>query len=333
MLFSPKRLQRSRAHLHHVSQLVDRIRTVVPEMGHRARTARRSRILIGQVHQAACERVAQRAIECLRFVSAGSEVLIAVSDRDFVPLADAFRVSVRQIGNAVRAEFRARRGIVHHRRATHRTRGVVVLQTERVAHLVRRQLAQTRQHHLQEFRRGGVGFVVRREQSFGDQEVLTIAQRAERNASLNDFAGARIDERVAVGPAARRSMHPLDDVVTHVHRIDFGRHDLDAKRILVTNRFERLVPPARAFEQRRTHRLGRAAIDVINDRLHGLAHARARIFLLQTMTRDEALGDRLLDRRREVHVVDAEITGARIEHSWLETRPAAVARTNDAREP
>src|SRR5690348_14278393 len=35
------------------------------------------------------------------------------------------------------------------------------------------------------------------------------------------------------------------------------------------------------------------------------------------MSRDEALRDRLFDRRREVHVVDAEIAGARIEHARL----------------
>ena len=50
--------QRSSAHLHHVRQLVDRVRAVVPEMGHRARAARRSCVLIGQIHQPACERIA-----------------------------------------------------------------------------------------------------------------------------------------------------------------------------------------------------------------------------------------------------------------------------------
>ena len=36
------------------------------------------------------------------------------------------------------------------------------------------------------------------------------------------------------------------------------------------------------------------------------------------MSRDEALRDRLLDRRRKVHVIDAEITGAWIENPRLE---------------
>src|SRR6185503_6726113 len=59
---------------------------------------------------------------------------------------------------------------------------------------------------------------------------------------------------------------------------------------------------------------------VINNRRHGFADARAWIFLLQTMSRDETFGYRLFDRRREIHVVDALKTRAGIEHAWLETR-------------
>src|SRR5829696_7702167 len=114
-------------------------------------------------------------------------------------------------------------------------------------------------------------------------------------------------------------MYPLDNVVTRVHRIDVGGHELDAKCILVTQSLERLVPPARTLQQRRPHRLGRTTIHVIDDRLHRFTHARTRIFLLQTMARDEALRDRLLDWGGEVHVVDAEITGAWIEDARLET--------------
>src|ERR1044072_385021 len=103
-------------------------------------------------------------------------------------------------------------------------------------------------------------------------------------------------------------MHPLNDVVTHVHRFHVGMHDSNAKRILVTKRLERLAPPARTFEQRRAHRFRRAAIDVVNDWLYGLADGRARIFLLQTMPRDETFRDWIFDRRGEVHVVDSKIT-------------------------
>src|SRR5215471_15347315 len=111
-------------------------------------------------------------------------------------------------------------------------------------------------------------------------------------------------------------MHPLNDVVAHVHRIDIRWHDFDAKRVAITGSFESLVPPTRAFGQSRTHRLRRAAIDVINDRLNGIADWRRRIFLLQTMTADEVFPDWLADRRGKVHVLNAEETGAGIVFAW-----------------
>src|SRR6185503_12006149 len=63
----------------------------------------------------------------------------------------------------------------------------------------------------------------------------------------------------------------------------------------------------------------RSAIDVIDNRLHCLTHARTRNFLLQTMSRDKTLRDRFFDGCREVHVVDAVITRAWIENTRLET--------------
>src|SRR6185503_3664515 len=113
-------------------------------------------------------------------------------------------------------------------------------------------------------------------------------------------------------------MDPLNDVVTHVHRIDVRRHDFNTKCILVAERLECLIPPTRAFEQCRPNRFGCATIDVINDWFLSLADTRAGIFLLQTMPRDEALRDRIFDRRGEVHILDSEITSTRIEDTWLE---------------
>src|SRR5688572_26803585 len=188
-----------------------------------------------------------------------------------------------------------------------------------MAHLVRRKLPQTREHHREKLRRGGVGAVVRRHQALGNQEVLTIAKRSERYTSLNDLARARIDKRTAIGPTARRSMYPLNHVVTYVHRIDMFRHHFDAQSIFVTNRFKRLVPPAGTIKQRRAHGFRRTAIDVVNNRFDSFADTRRWILLLQTMTRDETLGYRLFDRRGKVHVINAEITGARIEHARLVT--------------
>src|SRR6185436_2427932 len=120
-----------------------------------------------------------------------------------------------------------------------------------------------------------------------------------------------------IGPATSRSVYPLNHVIAYVHWIGIGRHHLDAKRILVTNRFERLIPPARAFKQCCAHRLGCSAIYVVHDRLNGFANSSAGIFFLQTMTSNETLGDRLLDGRGEVHICDAIETRSRIKDPWF----------------
>src|SRR6185436_11034639 len=89
-----------------------------------------------------------------------------------------------------------------------------------------------------------------------------------------------------------------------------------AKRIFVAERFKCLAPPTRPFEQRGTHRFGRAAIDVVNNRFDRLADPRRWILLLQTMPCDEAFRNWVFDWRGEVHEVDAEVTGSRVLHAW-----------------
>ena len=131
------------------------------------------------------------------------------------------------------------------------------------------------------------------QQPLGDHVVLADAQRAERDVALDDFAGARIGDRRAVAPAARRAVHPVDDVVADVERAGILRQQLDLERVAITRGLERLVPPARALEQRRADRLRRAGIEVIDDRLHRIADRRGRILLLQPMPLREAQGLRL----------------------------------------
>src|SRR2546427_551217 len=114
-------------------------------------------------------------------------------------------------------------------------------------------------------------------------------------------------------------MHPLNHVITNVHRISVRRHYFDTKSVLVTYRFKRLIPPACAFDERRTHRFRRAAIDVINDWFNRLAHRGIRILFLQTMTLNVALGNRLANWRGEIHISNADITGARIVDTRLKT--------------
>src|SRR5258705_13618481 len=113
-------------------------------------------------------------------------------------------------------------------------------------------------------------------------------------------------------------MNPLNNVVAHVHRVDAFGHNLHTEGILITNCFERLLPPAGPLKQRRAHRFRSAAIHVVNNRCYRFTHARTRILLLQTMTRNKALGYWLFDGHCKIHVVDAEVTGAWIEDTRFE---------------
>ena len=137
--------------------------------------------------------------------------------------------------------------------------------------------------------------------------------------SLENLSRARVGYARAIAPTARRSMHPLDDVVPDVERIGIYGHQLYVERIAVPRRIECLIPPSGAVEQCRSNRLGGAAVQVIHDRLHGLAHGRRRILLLEPMAGDEAFGNRLGNRRRVIEIGDAERTGARIECERFET--------------
>src|SRR5437016_6070700 len=113
-------------------------------------------------------------------------------------------------------------------------------------------------------------------------------------------------------------MHPLNNVVTHIHRISVGGHNFDAKRVSISCGFERLVPPTRALDQSRTHRFGRAAIDVVNNRLDRLACCRRWILLLQAMMIDVTLDDWFANRRGEIHVLNSKVSSAGIVDTWLE---------------
>ncbi len=112
-------------------------------------------------------------------------------------------------------------------------------------------------------------------------------------------------------------MHPLDDVVAHVHRIDTFGQELNPVGVLVAGRLEGLVPPARALEQRGAHGLGRTAIEVVDNRLDGLADRGGRVFLLEPMAPPEIHDQRVTNRCRVVGeaavvVTQPDHTGTRI---------------------
>src|ERR1043166_171431 len=119
-------------------------------------------------------------------------------------------------------------------------------------------------------------------------------------------------------------MHPLNHVVTNIHWIDIRWHHFDTKCIFVSNRSKRLIPPTRSFNQRRTNRLRRSAIDVINNRLHWFTDCGVWILLLQTMPSDETFRDWLLDWRRKIHKRNPGETSTRIKYARLETWPGQL---------
>jgi hypothetical protein len=73
-------------------------------------------------------------------------------------------------------------------------------------------------------------------------------------------------------------MDPVDHVVPDIERADALGQELDAERVAIASRFERLVPPLGAVEERRADRLRRAGVEVVSDRLDGLAHRGGRSF-------------------------------------------------------
>ena len=66
-------------------------------------------------------------------------------------------------------------------------------------------------------------------------------------------------------------MHPVDDVVTDVHRVGIRRQNTHLKRVAKARGLKRLIPPTRALDQSILNRLWRSVIDVVYDRFDGIA--------------------------------------------------------------
>src|SRR6185503_14626061 len=108
-------------------------------------------------------------------------------DHEPVPWPNADAVSVAQRWRAVRVEGDMRPRIVHHRIAPLRARREIVGEPERMADLVRAELADARE-------RGGdriVGIAgagqPRPDQRLKDDQVLAGAKRSEQHRALDDL--------------------------------------------------------------------------------------------------------------------------------------------------
>ena len=263
------------------------------------RASQRPRIVIGDEIEALLLRLQQHVRQVGRFFIRG-KLRIPIRDRHLVPRSDADRVGVGKVGLAVAVQGDERMGIIHHRSAlAQRTGGKVMRQPQRVPHLMRCQLPHPCQDHgLQRIVRGQRRAIeIRIDQRLRNHKVLARAQRSQRHLAFDDLARPRIDHAFAVGPSPGVAMHPLDHVVANVHRVRALRQHLDPECIAIACSLEGLVPPASAFDQRGAHRLRRAAIDIVGDRLYRIAHGRGWILLLQPVPGDEELVERRPERR------------------------------------
>src|SRR5690349_15516243 len=98
--------------------------------------------------------------------------------------------------------------IVHDRDASGSAVVVVVTDAQRVADLVRRELADAGEAPLHQFLWRLGSLLVRAEETLGNHVVRPDAQRAESHDALDDFARARVTDAAARAPAARRAVYP-----------------------------------------------------------------------------------------------------------------------------
>ena len=185
---------------------------------------------------------------------------------------------------------------------------------------VRGELPDSRERHQRRARRRIhlrkcfiAGFRVLRHETATDQRILPDAKRSEEDVSFDDLPGARIGDRLARRPAARGAVNPVDDVVADVHRVGVGGKHLHLERIRKSGGFKRHRPPGGSFDQCTPDRLRRSVVDVVDDRLDRIRHCRARVLLLEAMTRNPASLERGGERRAVVRELDPEHADSRIE--------------------
>ena len=205
-------VERGAPDVEHAVKLGRRIDAVRPLMHARVGVE----VLVRQIDKIPIPRVVEDLLQGGWLVSALRKVLIPVGDGHLVPFADPDVVGVREVDLAVVVERDERVRVVENGHAPERAGVVVVAQPERVADLVGSELADPGECHLRQCRRHLVAPHIRRQQPFGDQEILPDAERPEGDDALDDLAGARVGDRAATAPAAGRAVHPVDHVVAHV---------------------------------------------------------------------------------------------------------------------
>src|SRR5579883_37264 len=310
-------LQCCRPNPENVLQLANRIFAVIPQVRVRTGATGRPRILVRKKGESPLRSVFDDFVQGRVFVGAGREIGIAILSSDLIPIANSGRVSLGKVHRAVSSKFYPGMRVIHHRRAALGAGDVVVLQSQGVANFVSGELSQARKRGLQHARVRLLSVLVGSEQPFEDHVVLPHAERTQRNLSLNDLAGPRINNSSTIRPAASRTMDPVDHVVANIHWISAWRKHFNLKGVSISRGFKGLVPPAGAVQQGRTDGLWSSRIEIVDDRFYWIADRSRRIFLLQTMAGDIALHNWRSDRRGVIHVLDGEEARTRIEFSGM----------------
>ena len=300
----PESLERGCADSEGFRQAVCRVGAIVPEIGLGMGAVIAAGMPVGDVEQAVGAGLGEDAVQRGRFGIALAELAIEPGDRHLVPFADAGVVSARGVDLAGIVQRHERGGVVHHRGPVRDRGREIVGKADRVPDLVRGELADTGQGQFQRIvRRAGAG-AVGAKQAFEDHPVLPHALAAQDDMSLDDLAGARIDNRCTIGPAAGLAVHPLDDVVADIERVGVFGQKLDPEGVFIAGRLEGLGPPGRAFDQGVADQGRCAAVEIVDDGLdHGAAFGR-RVDALQPVPDRVGAADRLVERCS--HVVEIE---------------------------
>ena len=259
----PELVDGDAANRHHPVELGDGVGAIVPDRAGWMAGVHRPRIIVLHEAQVLGGRLGLGGQDLLAGRT-GRHVAVQPVDDEAVPVADVLPVGVGEVDLAA-GQLHPRGRVVHHRNAALRRGAEVVREAQGVADLVGGEFAQAGDRDLHRIARTAGSVLVGADQALEDQHVLAHPERAQEDRALDDLAGARIGDRLAVGPAAGGAVDPVDDVVADVQRVGALRHDLHAIGVLEARRLEGLGPPARALTQRRTHRFRRGAVDVEDD--------------------------------------------------------------------
>ena len=251
-----------------------------------------------------------------RLFLTGWELGVGVPDRERVVGPRSIAVRVGEVEVAAGDTEQGGR-VVHHRRPAVRRGQEIVRETEGVADLVGSVLAAPRHRERLgarvrvEGREPVVERVVARQgvhlplagHRDGPRIDVVVAERAVRlhtHGGLDDLPRARIHERRPDRVARFAAVHPLDHVVTGVHRVHVGRHVLDAERVLEPGRFQHLVPPRRPLPERRAVGLGHTRVEIVHDRLYGRARGHVGVLLDEPVANGVAHDEVAVERLRVV---------------------------------